>query len=182
MQVASRRGDSRSGGGAARSSLDPLATASLTETAAVRIEPVTSTVRPGDTFTVSVMITDVVNLGAFQFAMAYTPTVVHVERARLGPFLGSSGRNASPLGPTIDNEAGLMVLGAFSFGMQPGPDGGGTLARIALTAQGPGQTPLDLQNTEILSPSAEHKPVKVADGAAVVEGKLYLPLVLRQSP
>ncbi len=167
------------GAHAAHASAEPMTTATLTDTAAVSIEPLTSTIQSGETFTVSVVITDVTNLGGFQFNMTYDPKVVHVDRARVGPFLGSTGRNIIPQpNPEIDNDAGWMSFGAASFGMQPGPDGGGTLARIVLTGQGTGHTPLDLQDTRILSPSGERKPVTVADGTAVVKEKLYVPLFL----
>jgi hypothetical protein len=147
--------------------------------ASVSMEPITSTVRPGDTFTVSVVITDVVNLGAFQFTLHYDPAVVHVDDARLGRFLGSSGRNANPLGPTIDNLMGWVTFGAFSFGTQPGAEGGGVLAQVILTAQDPGRSALELDPLQILTPAADPLPVTVMDGAAVVQTAVHVPLVLR---
>jgi hypothetical protein len=165
----------------------PLAAATLlpmwafadAQPALVSIEPVTSTVTSGDTFTVSVVISEVVNLGAFQFEMHYHPTVVHAEGAALGPFPGSTGRNVGPVGPTIDNDAGALSFGAFSFGKQPGPDGGGVLAELTLTAQGAGSSALDLRAVQVLYPSGEPQSVTVMDGTAMVEGRLYLPLILR---
>jgi PKD repeat protein len=147
--------------------------------ATVSIEPVTSTVQSGDTFTVSVVISDAVNLGAFQFDMHYDPTAVHAEGAAMGPFLGSTGRNVGPVGPTIDNDGGTLSFGAFSFGTQAGPQGRGVLAEITLTAKGVGTSPLDLQAVQVLNPAAEAQPVTVSHGTAVVKGKLYLPLVVR---
>lgn len=165
---------------AAHASAEPITTAALTDTAAVHIEPLTSTVQSGETFTVSVVITDVVNLGGFQFDMAYDPRVVHAERAEVGPFLGSTGRTIFPFVEIKETEA-VVTVGAGSLPNQPAPDGGGTLARIALTGQGVGHTSLDLQDMRILSPSGDSKPVTVADGTAVVKGKsyLYMPLLLR---
>jgi len=150
-----------------------------TQPAKVAVEPMTSTLEAGDSFTVSVVISNAVNVGAFQFEMAYEPDVVHVDRAILGPFLGSSGRAALPAGPYIDNETGWMSFGGFSFGTQPGPDGGGVLAEVALTGEGAGSTLLDLGNVQVLDPTAAPQTVEVADGTASVSGQFFLPLVLR---
>ena len=49
-----------------------------------------------------------------------------------------------PLGPQIDNDAGTMTFGGFTFGNQPGPDGDGTLAAVTMMAQRTGISPLPL--------------------------------------
>ena len=63
------------------------------------------------------------DLGSFQFTLIFSPAIVHAEGVELGDFLGSTGRNTSTLGPQINNEAGTVTFGGFSFGSQPGPDG-----------------------------------------------------------
>ena len=179
--LASRWGDMSSGAGAGQSAVNRSANGTLTETARVSIEPVTSTVQSGETFTVSVVIFEAVNLGAFQFEMHYDPAVVHAEEATPGPFLGSSGRNVLPVPglPTIDNDAGRLAFGAFSFGTQPGPDGRGALAKATIIAQRAGSSALDLQAVVITDPEGQEQPVTVTDGAAMVKRSLYLPLILR---
>jgi hypothetical protein len=151
-----------------------------TGTSIVSIEPMTSIARSGETFKVSVVISDAVNLGASQFTMGYDPEVVRIDGVELGSFPSSSGRNASPLGPKIDNEEGSMSFGSYSFGTAPGADGGGLLADITLTAQGTGDTNLDLKEVQILGPLGQPQQAAIADGAAIVEGRtrFYLPLIL----
>lgn len=134
----------------------------------VRIEPVQSTVTLGQSFTVSVMIDQASNLGGFQFDLRYVTTVVTVANVTLGSFLGSTGRSVFPLPPTIDNQNGKVTFGAFSFGAQAGPDGTGVLAIINLTAQGEGESPLDLQKVQVLDAFGNPQAVTVEDGSVVV--------------
>jgi general secretion pathway protein D len=179
-QSGSERGDSHPAGGSASGAAARPASSARTAAALVTIDPISSTLESGDAFTVSVVISDATNLGAFEFEMAYNPKVIQAESAVLGPFLGSSGRNAFPLGPTIRNETGWLRFGAFSFGMGSGPSGGGILAELVLTGRGAGMTALDLQSVQVLSVAGDEQPSTVVDGHATVEGKLWLPFVLRE--
>jgi len=63
-----------------------------------------------------------------QRALNFDPAVVRVDNVTLGDFLGSTGRNTAPLGPEIDNDAGTVTFGAFSFGSEAGPSEEGVLA------------------------------------------------------
>ena len=134
----------------------------------VRIEPVQSTVAAGESFTVSVMIDNADDLGGFQFDLLYVTTVVTVANVTLGDFLENAERTFIPVGPNIDNEAGKVTFGAFSFGEQAGPDGTGDLAIISLTAQGEGVSPLDLQSVQVLDTVGESQAVTEEDGSVVV--------------
>ena len=67
----------------------------------------------------------------------------------VGPFLSSSGRSVSPVGPQIDNSIGRVAFGAFTIGTAPGSSGSGDLAYVRLRAQGLGQTTLNFQQTGI---------------------------------
>ena len=188
MRVAAERGWScgsdaaPNGGETSAAALLPAWVLAPTRPAVVSIEPVTSTVRAGEAFTAAVVISDVVNLGAFQFAMTYSPKVVHVGDATLGPFPGSTGREFTPLGPTIDNEAGELIFGAYSVGTQSGPSGYGLLCAIKFTAQGPGATLLDLDPVQVLFPRGEPQDVSVEDRSVRVVGTqiVYLPLILKE--
>jgi len=122
----------------------------------------------GGTFTVDVAITDVVNLGGFEFTLAFSPTIVHVEGVELGGFLGSTGRNASPLGPQIDNQAGTVLFGGFSYGASLGPGGSGVLATISFSPQTGGESDLHLQNVQAMNTVPEVIPLELQDGHVTV--------------
>ena len=145
----------------------------------VRLEPGSSLVAPGETFTVAVEIEGAVNLGGFQLALNFDPAVVHVKDVALGNFLESTGRNTAPLGPEVDNDTGTMRHGVFSFGSQPGASGDGVLAILTLTAQGTGSSPLVLENVQVADTGGQAQTVTVEDGRVIVglPLRIYLPLI-----
>lgn len=134
----------------------------------VHIEPASTNVEQSAAFTVTVGIQDAQDLGAFQFNLGFDPAIVQVNGLALSPFLGSTGRNTAALGPEIDNEAGLVRYGAFSYGSQPGPGGDGTLVTITLTAQALGTTVLDLDRVRLSDTAATAQTATVQDGTATV--------------
>jgi len=134
----------------------------------VRIEPATVHVAPGQPFTVNVMVDRAANLGAFQFDMIYDPAVVTVNQVELRPFLGSTGRTAQSVGTSIDNAAGIVTFGAFSFGSNAGPEGTGSLAAITLTAAGSGTSALNLQNVLVTDVMVNTQSVSVEGGTVMV--------------
>lgn len=135
---------------------------------AVRITPAGIQAKAGDTHQIIVEIRKVTNLGAFQFDLTYDPAVVQVDEVALGDFVRSTGRSVNPLGPRI--EAGKVTYGAFSFGDSAGPEGSGPLAVITLTARAGGQTPLGLQNVQVVDVGGVRIPVTTAGATMVVSG------------
>lgn len=116
----------------------------------VKIDPpIKRVARNVPTFTLNVVIQDVVNLGAFQFDVTYNPSIVHVTSVSIGAFPGSTGRTVSPVGPVIDNSAGRVTFGAFTFGTQPGPNGTGVLAIITFAPRAGGTSPIQIQNLQV---------------------------------
>lgn len=136
----------------------------------VRIEPVQSTVTVDESFTVSVMIDNASDLGGFEFKLLYITATVIVDDVTMGDFLGSTGRGVIVLGPNIDNEAGEVRFGTATLGTAPGPDGTGELAVISLTAQGEGESYLDLQDVVVLDTAnpPNSQEATVEDGTVVV--------------
>ena len=148
----------------------------------VRPDPANSTVEAGSTFTVTIMIDEAVDLGAFQFDLYYTPSIVQVEAITLGDFLASTGRMVGRVS-RIDNSTGFASFGgySFSFGTQPGPNGSGPLALIRLRAVGVGTSLLDLKEVQVFTTQSNPSVPTVEDGSVTVKGEyeIYLPLVLR---
>jgi len=134
-------------------------------TTVVWVDPPEKSVYPNsEPFTITVAISNVVDLAGFQFAMSFSPTIVHVEDAVLGDFLESTGRTASPVGPVIDNEAGMVTFGAYSFGTEPAPDGSGVLATLTLSPQASGESNLHMQNVQVANTVPEAIPISTQDG------------------
>ncbi len=143
--------------------------------------PANRRIAPGAVFTQTVRLQDATNLGAFQAMLAYDRAVVQVEAVTIGPLLASTGRTAVPVGPTIDNAAGKVTLGAFTFGDQPGASGAGDLAYIRFRALANGQTALTFQEAGLSDPQGESLIMGSLTGAELTVSSLetYLPLVLR---
>jgi hypothetical protein len=142
-----------------------------------RVEPAQSVVGVGDTFTITVMIDNASNLGGFEFGMSFDPSVVHVDGGVQREFLASTGRftKALPLTSSlgIDNVAGELSFGAFSYGDVSGPEGAGALALITLTAQGEGESPLNLRSVQVVdTASPPTSQVVTAEDGTVVVGAL----------
>jgi len=120
------------------------------------------------TFTADVFIADVTDLGSFQFTLAFSPNIVHAEGAELGAFLASTGRTTLPVGPDIDNVAGTITFGAFSFGDPPGPDGSGVLATVSFSPQAEGVSNLHLQDVQVTNTVPNNITVDLQDGQVTV--------------
>jgi hypothetical protein len=180
MKVAAHWGET-CGGAAGSPSPSPGRSEASTQNPTVRLEPANSTVAIGSTFTVTVMIDEAVDLGAFQFDLRYIPASVQVEAITLGGFLASSGRTAASAGPRIDNVTGFASFAGFSFGTPPGPNGSGALALVRLRAVGAGSSLLDLDKVQVLDTQVNSLVSTVEDSRVTVEGehKIHLPLILK---
>ncbi len=110
--------------------------ATIAATTNMRLSPSSQSVYRGSSFTVDVMVDNTTKLGGFEFVLSYDPAVLQANTAVLGDFLGSTGRAAVPVGPTIDSVAGRISFGAFSFGSAAGPNGSGKLATVTFVATG----------------------------------------------
>ena len=166
-------------------SIEPFAVA-ITPT--VSVLPLSTTVVKDQVFTVSVVVSSVTNLGAFEFTLAYSPTLVQVLIATLpaAPFLGSTGRTVGvpPAAPVINNTQGTVVFGAFSTGATAGSSGGGVLAHVRLKALAQGISPLSLLTTAgnpllLTDPAGSLLGAFKSDAAVQINGQIFLPVVLR---
>jgi hypothetical protein len=133
------------------------------------IEPTTVTSQVGDPFTLEVIVANVDDLGAFEFDLTYDPAVLWVIDVQVGGFLGSTSRTVVPLGPEIDNNAGVMTSAAFTFGAPAGANGQGTLTTIICQARGVGTTAVTLANVQVAdTQAAVLTPLATLDGSVSV--------------
>jgi PEP-CTERM motif-containing protein len=94
-------------------------------------------------------VSDALDLIAWQFDLAFDPTIVEATAVTEGPFFSSF----SPLGFTsftpgvTDNTSGLISLAFGSYDdLAPYPFGGGTVATIEFHALAEGVSPLTFSN------------------------------------
>lgn len=142
----------------------------------------------GPPFTVNVVVDNVVNLAAFQFALQFDPKVLEATAVEEGPFLRSSGREVVCRDEEIlagSATLGCVTLGApVSLGGTPGADGAGILATVEFIATGKGETSLSLQNVKLVEAEIDEAgaPVVISivteDGRVMVAGGGGFPWVL----
>ena len=136
----------------------------------IGLEPATVTTKGGEPFTLDVVIAGVRDLGAFEFDVLYDPAVVWVTDVQMGDFLGGTDRSVVPLGPEIDNDAGMVAFGGFTFGEPPGPDGSGRLATIICQGRGAGTTGVTLVDVKVVDTRAALlTPLATLDGSVTVQ-------------
>jgi len=138
----------RDDAGEAHTPIHPLA--APVQPAVVKIDPDFQRVNPGDIFSVTVEIQDVVGVGvgAFEFALTYDPTYVQETDVTLGPFLGSTGCD------TMEAEThvpGRLTYGGHIVGTCFGPNGGGAVATVTFHPIAEGESALILENEQLLT-------------------------------
>jgi hypothetical protein len=134
----------------------------------VHIElPSTQVAADGGPFTVSLIVEDVTNLGAFQFDLTYDSAVLTSAGIEGGPFLGSSGRQVQCLPPRM--EEGLVGLTCVTLGATPaGPDGSGVLASITFQPVASGSSSLHLARLTLTDPPGQPLPSRAEDTTLAV--------------
>lgn len=122
------------------------------------VEPAGIMRSPGETFTVNVTVTDVVDLGGFELNMSYNPDVLNVTSIAVGSFFPEYfvWKNQSwwwneGLGETGPLDGQIWFSATVGLGSPNGKTGNGTLATVTFIVK-PGATgtsPLDLWGTSL---------------------------------
>jgi hypothetical protein len=63
---------------------------------------------------------NVIDFGAFQASLKFDPRVIEVDNVVLGDFLGSTGRQTTPLVTQVDKTSGQISFVAFTSGESAG--------------------------------------------------------------
>jgi len=104
----------------------------------------------GNLRTINVLVENAVDIGAFQFDIVLKQGERIVSNVELGGFLSSSGNTVSVIGPKREDGGTRIILGAFSYGRNPGSRGSGILARIELDEALTKDAELDFENFMIV--------------------------------
>jgi PKD repeat protein len=151
----------------------------ITTQTVMRLQPAAATTSVGVPVTLAVAISNVTNLGSFQFTLNYDPSIVTVQAVTLGEFPGSTGRTFNPLGPAIDNVNGTATFGASSLGdTPPGANGAGNLAYLRLMPQRSETALLHLSAAQAADVSGSNLALIEQDGLLSSGYRVYLPLIL----
>lgn len=134
----------------------------------------------GDTITFDLRVTGVTDLYAFNFSLAFDPTVVNLSGLTEGPALGTAGTTFFVAG-AFDNVSGLLDLsGDTLIGAISGFSGDGVLATITFNAVGGGVSAISLNDVLLLDSAfamidstSSSATVQVAGGVTVPEPATY---------
>jgi hypothetical protein len=166
----------------------PRADAAPLAAPVVVIHPISQTVSAGQVFTLSVSITDALDVGAYEFTLSYNAAVISPTAVTLGALqstvVPTRTIGVPPFAPLVGG--GHVTYAAYSYGPPPGASGSGTLAVLTFQAIANGHSDLHFLNDsnlplEVVDSSGNLLSATSQDGSVDV-GTLYdvyLPLIRR---
>lgn len=143
----------------------------------VYVAPSTVTVKVGQTFFVSIKISDVIDLYGWEFKLKWNPTVLDALSVTEGDFLKSGGDTF--FWPIINNTKGCILVDCTLLGNIPGVNGSGTLVTIEFKAENRGESILDLYDTKLVNSLVQPIPHTANDGTVTVSksvGGIIIPV------
>jgi general secretion pathway protein D len=144
----------------APTSAQPAAAAQL------KFDPQNLSLRPGDTTTLGLSVSNVNDLYSIPLLIHYNPAVVQVEEVRNGGFL-SGGTQGIAIVQRIDAEHGEVVVSATRQPNTPGVNGSGTLLGIVVRAVAPGNA--TLQILQVNAHDSQQRPIPMVSGEATIQ-------------
>jgi general secretion pathway protein D len=146
--------------GVAPASAQPAAAAQL------KFDPQNLSLRPGDTTTLGLSVSNVNDLYSIPLLIHYNPAVVQIEEVRNGGFL-SGGTQGIAIVQRIDAEHGEVVVSATRQPNTPGVNGSGTLLGIVVRAVAPGNAALQI--LQVNAHDSQQRPIPMVSGEATIQ-------------
>lgn len=116
----------------------------------ISVQPSSSTIEAGQSLLLSVFISDVTDLYAFEFDIGFDPRFISASSITEGPFLSGGGETLFIPG-AIDNFGGSITFtGNTLLGAVSGVSGSGELATVTFTALARGTSSITLFNVTLL--------------------------------
>ena len=132
----------------------------------LHFEPATTVLKPGDTTTLGLAISNVNDLFSIPLMIHYNPAVIQVEEVRNGGFL-SGGTQEIAVVQRIDQQKGEVVVSATRQPNTPGVSGTGTVLGLVIRAVGPGVA--NLQILEANARNSQQQPIPIVSGEATIQ-------------
>jgi hypothetical protein len=125
-------------------------------------------VAPGSSVNVDVVISDIADLYAYQFSLAFNPNLLQVSSYSLGSFLNGSVDTFGDAG-TLDNAGGTISYAFNSLvGPEAGVSGSGSLLHITFNALANGVSALNFSDLLLLDSSGNDIAAIVTSGSVTV--------------
>jgi len=132
---------------------------------ALRFEPGTIMVKPGETTTIGVVVQNVQDLYSIPMLVQFNPAVISIEDVRQGGFL-SGGTQEVAIVERVDKERGQAIISATRMPNTPGVSGSGTLVGIVVKGLALGNSQLSI--VQVNAKDSQQRPIQVVTGEATV--------------
>jgi general secretion pathway protein D len=133
----------------------------------LRFDPVTTSLKRGDTATLGLAISNVNDLYSIPLLIHYDPAVIQVEDVRNGGFLGGGGTQEIAIVQRVDQQRGEVVISATRPPNTSGVNGSGTLLGIVVRGVGTGSS--TLQVLQVNARDSQQRNIPIVSGVATVQ-------------
>jgi hypothetical protein len=110
----------------------------------LHFEPANVTLKPGDSKTLGLAVSNVNDLYSIPLLIHYNPAVIQVEEVVNGGFLAGSNTQEIAIVQRIDAQHGDIIVSATRQPNTPGVNGSGTLLGIVVRGVAPGTSALQI--------------------------------------
>jgi hypothetical protein len=131
----------------------------------VSVVPASVNTRVGQYFTISLTVSDVVDLYGWELRLGWNSTLLGAVSISEGPFLKAGGDTF--FSPKTYNAEGYLLVDCTLLGPISGVNGDGVIATVTFYAENMGTCPLTLYDTILLSSSENHITHQTVDGYVV---------------
>jgi len=142
---------------------------SLSPTATIYVNPTTSRVPVGETFTIEVKISGALDIYGWEFKLKWNPNLLDLVKVAEGGFLKQRGDTFFTT--KTNNTVGYVIVDCTLLGNVSGVSGNGTLATVDFKAEVQGESILDLFETTLINMLEQPVPHTTTNGKVVIEPK-----------
>ncbi|HUJ83783.1 MAG TPA: cohesin domain-containing protein [Candidatus Acidoferrales bacterium] len=131
----------------------------------LRFEPATVALKPGETATVGLTVTNVQDLFAIPVMLQYNPAVIQIDEVRNGGFL-SGGTQEIAVVQRVDQQRGQAIVSAMRQPNSTGINGSGTIFGIVIHAVAAGSS--QLQVVQVNAKDSQQKVIPMVSNEASI--------------
>jgi general secretion pathway protein D len=133
----------------------------------LHFEPNMTSLKPGDSATIGLAVSNVQDLYSIPLLIHYDPAVISVEEVRDGGFLGGSNSQNIAIVQRIDAQRGEVVVSATRPPGTVGVNGTGTVLGIVVHALAPGTS--HLQILQVNAHNSQQATIPMVSGEATIQ-------------
>jgi general secretion pathway protein D len=136
------------------------------QSAQLRFEPHSLTLKTGQQATIGVVVDNVNDLFSIPFLLQYNPAVISVEEVQHGGFL-QGGNQEIAIVQRVDKEHGQAIISATRQPNTVGVNGTGTIMGIVVKALAPGTSNLTI--VQVNAKDSQQKPIPLVTSEATLQ-------------